>query len=115
MTTTLETPTKADEIELLRAFKQSLPLDSYLRDIFSGIVPDIESAIRGDLGYIDFRGHVAFQQEELKKLDKLREDFKKLTETVRSLQQDEHRMRQQLNSLREDAEFVSRRLVSYRD
>ena len=110
-----ETMTKADEIERLRDFQRAQPVGGYLRDILAAIVPDIETAIRGDLGFIDFAGHVQNVRDSQEKAAELREEIKQATSLLADLHRDQRQAHNQLEQMRGDAEFVARRLSNYRD
>jgi len=110
-----DNPTKTQEIESLRAFQQSCPIGSYLREMLAAIVPDMESAIRGDLGFIDFRGHIASINEDRLKLQEIRKEIAAERETQRTQRTDGTRFKSALQTMREDADFISRRLAAYRD
>jgi len=107
-------PTKADEIKTLDAFIAAQPAESYLRDILGSLRIAIITAIRNDIGFIDYNPHE--QQRERDQLNKqileLRRDMAGTVKELEAKRRDLERLQRERETLCETFSTISREACS---
>jgi hypothetical protein len=95
--------TKQEEINLFEHFIKSLPRESYLHPMMTGIQGQVIDAIRNDFACVDLHGlitEIIATRKELKDLSE-----KKLAETqeVGALTRQADKLRESINTIRSEA------------
>ena len=114
MTTLANSPTKAEEIETLDKFIADQAPDSYLRDIMGGLRIAIITAIRNDIGFIDYNPHEQqrFRGELEEQILALRKELAGLTDELAAKRLRLDRLNQEREQLAESFSQISQAACS---